>query len=64
MKMIEWHLVRSKSSFLNHIIALNALCVKKTPTQPPQKMMSDFVLERKALTNTTYSGILAIFFSI
>lgn len=62
MKMIKLYLVRSKSTLPNHIIALNALCVRKTLIQPLHKKMSDFVSEKKALTNLTYSGILEIFF--
>lgn len=62
MKMIKLYLVRSKSTLLNHIIALNVLCVRKTLIQPLQKMF-DFASEKKkTLTNSTYSGILEIFF--
>lgn len=46
MKMIKMYLVRSKSTLLNHIIALNVLCVRKTLIQPLQKMF-DFASEKK-----------------
>lgn len=45
-----------KSAFLNHIIALHVPCMKKTPIQPLQKKIADFVLERKHWQILWHSG--------
>lgn len=55
-------LVGSKSSFHTHMTALYALWMKEAFSQALHNKVSDFGLEKKALTHLTSLGILKIIF--